>query len=55
VFNVPFFVFEIGILGISIEVEPVAIIKFLAVIFLSPSEEETVIVFSSTKEAAPLI
>ena len=42
-------------LGISIEDEPVAIIKCLAVIFLSPSEEDTRIVLLSLKDAVPSI
>ena len=49
--EVTIFFSSTGMLGISIEDEPVAIIKFLAVIFLSPSDEDIVIVLVSSKEA----
>ena len=40
--------------GISIELEPVAIIKFVAVNFFSSFDDLTVIVFLSIKDANPL-
>jgi hypothetical protein len=41
-------------LGISIELEPVAIIKFVAVNFLSYFEDLIATVFLSIKDASPL-
>ena len=42
-----------GIASIEIEEDPVAIIKFFAEKFFSPSDDETLIVFLSTKLANP--
>ena len=46
---------SIGILGISIEEDPVAIIKFLAESFFSSFADLTRIVLLSIKDAEPLI